>query len=98
MAGRRAAATPSVTREQIVAAADAVAKAEGVAGVTVRRVSAALFVTAPALYWHLKDKGELMSQLVDRIASRVQHPGPSAGSWLDRLVEHYASVRDVFGE
>ena len=94
----RTAATPAVTREQIVAAADAVARAEGISSVTVRRVSAALSVTAPALYWHLKDKNELMSLLVDRIASRVEHPAPSAGSWLHRLVEHYASIRDVFGE
>jgi AcrR family transcriptional regulator len=98
MPSRRKAGTPVVTREQIVATADALAKADGIASVTVRRVSAALSVTAPALYWHLEGKSELMSQLVDRIAARVQHPAPSAGSWLHRLVEHYASVRDVFGE
>ena len=98
MAGRRSAPTPVVTREQIVAAADVLARREGIDNVTVRRISAALSVTAPALYWHLQNKGELMSQLVDRIAARVAHPPADTGPWLDRLLGFYSSIRDVFGE
>ncbi len=87
-----------MTREQIVDAADALARSEGVANVTVRRLSASLSITAPALYWHLNGKSELMAHLVNRVASRVDHPLPQAGSWLDRLLGFYASIRDVFGE
>ena len=88
----------AVTREQIVDAADALARSEGVANVTVRRLSAALSITAPALYWHLNGKSELMAHLVNRVASRVDHPGPEAGSELQRLLGFYGSIRDVVGE
>src|SRR3954452_8974437 len=97
MSSRRG-AEATVTREQIVDAADALARREGIANVTVRRLSASLSITAPALYWHLNGKSELMAHLVNRVASRVDHPGPDAGSWLARLLGFYGSIRDVFGE
>src|SRR3954463_3182867 len=95
-AGRNEAS--ALTREQIVDAAEALARSEGIANVTVRRLSASLSITAPALYWHLNGKSELMAHLVNRVASRVDHPGPEAGNWLRALIACYASSRDVFGE
>src|SRR3954465_11188729 len=91
-AGRNEAS--AVTREQIVDAADALARSEGIANVTVRRLSASLSVTAPALYWHLNNKSELVSALVDRALGRVERPAPEAGTWLERLVMFYGSLRD----
>jgi AcrR family transcriptional regulator len=98
MSSRRGADATAVTRDQIVDAAEALARSEGVANVTVRRLSAALSITAPALYWHLDGKSELMARLIDRVAARVERPAADTGTWLERLLRFYGSIRDVFGE
>jgi AcrR family transcriptional regulator len=96
--GKGRAVSPVVTREQIIEAADRLAREDGFDKVTVRRLSASLSVTAPALYWHLANKNEIVSQLIDRVAGRVQRPGPEEGAWLSRILTFYGSIRDVFGE
>src|SRR4051794_16276585 len=92
----RRGAAPNMTRAQIVDAAEMLARSEGLENVTVRRLSASLSVTAPALYWHLNNKSELVSEIVDRALGRVERPDPDAGTWLERLVLFYGSLRDVF--
>lgn len=87
-----------MTREQIVDAAETLARSEGLDNVTVRRLSATLSVTAPALYWHLDSKGELVDEIIDRALARAERPGPETGTWLERLVACYASLRDALAE
>jgi AcrR family transcriptional regulator len=93
---RRPGESALVTREQIVDAADALARADGLDKLSVRRVSAALSVTPAALYWHLANKQQLVSEIVDRIFGRVERPDPSCGTWLDQFLLYYSSTRGEF--
>lgn len=85
-----------VTREQIVDVAEALARTEGLEKVSVRRVSAALSVTPAALYWHVPNKQQLVSEIVDRILGRVERPDPSDGTWLDQFLRYYDATRAEF--
>lgn len=52
-----------LTREQIVRAALRVLDQVGLHGLTLRRIATELDVQAPALYWHVKNKEQLLDEL-----------------------------------
>ena len=56
---------PAHTREEIAAAAIALADAEGIAAVTMRRVAAAIGLTAMSLYNYLPRKDDLYDLMLD---------------------------------
>ena len=56
----RAAAPPRLSREALVEAAMALADREGLDALTIRRLAGEIGVTPMALYWHVKDKDELL--------------------------------------
>jgi AcrR family transcriptional regulator len=87
-----------VTRQQIVDAADALARRDGLEQLSIRKLSAELSVTPAALYWHLDNKQDLMREVVDRASARVERPDLDEGTWLDRLLLFFASTRQVFTE
>ncbi|MCF4119708.1 TetR/AcrR family transcriptional regulator [Antribacter sp. KLBMP9083] len=60
-----------LTRERVLAAAVALADAEGIAAVTMRRVAGELGVEAMSLYHHLPGKADLLDGLVDVVAAEV---------------------------
>lgn len=61
-----------LTRERIVAAALDVLDEGGADAVTVRAVAKRLDVKAPALYWHIGSKQELLDEMGTEIQRRVQ--------------------------
>jgi AcrR family transcriptional regulator len=67
---------PQRTREQVVAAAVAIADAEGLDALTMRRLAAELGAGVMSLYTYVRDKDDLVDQMVDRIsaAGRPEHP------------------------
>jgi AcrR family transcriptional regulator len=75
-----------LSRETIVASALALADAEGLEAVTIRRVAQDLGVTPMALYWHFRDKDLLLDGIAERLLSEVVLPEsePSA-RWDERL-------------
>ena len=52
-----------LTREAIVATARGIVVADGLDGLSLRRVATALGVTAPALYAHIEDKHDLLEEI-----------------------------------
>jgi AcrR family transcriptional regulator len=84
-----------VSRDQIIDAADRLARRDGLQELSVRKLSAELAITPGALYWHLDNKEELMREVVARASARVQRPDPAKGSWLDRLLLFAESIREV---
>ena len=90
---RRPGVPALVTRTQIVDAAEGIVRSEGFDHLSIRQVSARLSVTPAALYWHVSGKDEIVAELVDRILGRVEAPDPAHGTWLERLLRYYASVR-----
>ena len=60
-----------ITRDRIVAAALDLLDEKGIDAVTVRALAARLDVKAPALYWHVRDKQELLDEMSTVVHRRV---------------------------
>ncbi|MFC4590711.1 TetR family transcriptional regulator [Sphaerisporangium corydalis] len=74
-----------LTRETVIEQALALADAEGVEGVTIRRLASRLGVTPMALYWHFKHKDELLGGLAEFVLAGVTAAVSPGDSWQKRL-------------
>src|SRR3954469_21033636 len=81
---QRTTARASLTRDRVVDRALAVADAEGIEAVTIRRLATELGVTPMALYWHFKTKDDLLAGAADRLLDDVVVPEP-ADDWAADL-------------
>ena len=88
-----------LTREAIVEAALAVLDAEGLAGVSMRRVAQRLGTGPASLYQHVSNKDELLELVLDRVAGDIELPEPAVGpdAWQEPLKELLRSTRRVLG-
>jgi len=64
---RKTKAEAAITREQLLDAAEREFRARGVAGTTLGEVAAAAGVTRGAVYWHFRDKADLLGALCERV-------------------------------
>jgi AcrR family transcriptional regulator len=81
---------------QIIDAALKVLDAEGLDGVSMRRVAQELGTGAASLYAHVKNKDELVEGVVDRIFGDVKLPPPRTGDdWRAELTELAHAAREV---
>lgn len=69
---RKTKADAAVTREQLLDAAERVFSEHGVASATLGEVAAAAGVTRGAVYWHFRDKGDLLGALCERATMPLQ--------------------------
>lgn len=91
----------ALSREQVVATAVGLLDEVGLEGLTLRRLAAELGVQAPTLYWHVRDKRQLldlMSEAIVREAVPEPLVEPRAGqSWWDwlteRAVRHFQALQ-----
>ncbi|MEU8078728.1 TetR/AcrR family transcriptional regulator C-terminal domain-containing protein [Catellatospora citrea] len=60
----------ALDRQRIVAEAVALLDAEGLDGVTTRKLAARLGVQSPTLYWHLPNKAALVTAIADAILNQ----------------------------
>ncbi|GAA4399978.1 GntR family transcriptional regulator [Tsukamurella soli] len=74
----------ALTVEAVVAAAVAVADAEGLDAVSMRRVGADLGVSTMALYRYVSDKDDLVLRMMDAACAELAPP-VTAGGWRERL-------------
>ncbi|GAA2688927.1 MULTISPECIES: TetR/AcrR family transcriptional regulator [Actinosynnema] len=70
--------------DRIVAAAVALADADGLAALSMRRVAEALGVGTMSLYTHVPGKAELVEAMVDAVSATTPRE-PVAGGWRERL-------------
>jgi AcrR family transcriptional regulator len=80
---------PTLTRDQIVDAALELLDAEGLDGLSMRRLGTRLNSGATSVYWHVANKDELLELALDRVMGEVGVPGPDAGGWR-AAVDGYA--------
>ncbi len=100
------------TRDDVVRAAVAVIEEHGLAGLTLRGVAARLGVSAPTLYWHVRDKRHLLDLVAERWledylpeGGDAPTPGQPVWEWLAEssrrqrtaLLSHRDSVQVVAG-
>ena len=57
----------------------------GIDGLTMRNVAARLGVQSASLYWHVRDKDELLALIADAICAEIEPP-TSDQPWIDQLV------------
>lgn len=89
--------TTPLERDDIVEAALAIVRKEGLEAVSMRRLANELGVTAMALYHHFPDKPALMSAMVDRVWILVSSPRVVPGADpLELMIESCLQVRRVW--
>lgn len=84
---------PGLSRDRIVAVALELVEAEGLEGLTMRRLAGKLGVAATAIYWHVGDKEALLDALAERIAARVGDIPVSGATPVERVVSIGAGLR-----
>ncbi|MEU9019464.1 TetR/AcrR family transcriptional regulator [Actinomadura sp. NPDC048394] len=67
---------PTLTRDQIVDAALELLDAEGLDGLSMRRLGTRLNSGATSVYWHVANKDELLELALDRVMGEVRVPRP----------------------
>ncbi|HET7761366.1 MAG TPA: DUF429 domain-containing protein [Phycicoccus sp.] len=85
---------PGLSRDSVVAAAVALADAEGLAALSMRALAGRLGVEAMSLYHHVPNKEALLDAMVDLVFGEFHTP-VAAGPWRDELRRRSVSARDV---
>ncbi|WP_406115288.1 TetR/AcrR family transcriptional regulator [Kitasatospora purpeofusca] len=75
---------PGLTRDTLARAALRVLEREGLAGLSMRKVAAEVGVKAASLYWHVRNKEELLDLLNDALMADAEAP-PRTGDWRTQL-------------
>ncbi len=70
----------------------ALADADGLETLTIRKLATALGVTPMALYWHFRSKDELLAGLVERVWAEIDLDVDRSASWPEQLRSLYASL------
>jgi len=84
-ARRRGTSDPRLAPGRIVASAMAVADAEGLAGLSMRRVATEIGVATMSLYRHVADKDDLLLQMMDAAFGECRFPAHPPDGWRDQL-------------
>ena len=90
---------PRIEPEAVVTAALEILDAEGLHAVTLRQISSKLGVKPPALYWHFRDKQDIIDDMAQRILVQgglgdIGRPKDPA-AWAEWLAETAHAVRRV---
>jgi AcrR family transcriptional regulator len=84
------------SRQRILDAAVAIAGERGYEGTSIAAVSSRCGLPASSIYWHFRDKDDLITAVIERSfetwLAAVELPGEEAGTPLDRVVIMAANV------
>ncbi|MEI8409858.1 MULTISPECIES: TetR/AcrR family transcriptional regulator [unclassified Kribbella] len=93
---RRQRANGVESRRRILDAAVQIAGERGYEGTSIAAVSAACGLPASSIYWHFKDKDDLIAAVIERSfeawLSALELPGEEAGTPLERVTVMAANV------
>src|SRR3954447_9952220 len=85
-----------LTREAIVDAALRLLERDGMQGLSMRKLAQELGTGAASLYWHVGDKEQLLSLLLDRIVGETKVPDPDPQRWREQVKELGRATRRLF--
>jgi TetR/AcrR family transcriptional regulator, tetracycline repressor protein len=79
----------ALTQEQVVKRAVELMAEAGLEALTLRRLATELGVSAPTLYWHVRNKRQLLDLMAEALVSRAaRSPSPAPGQpWWEWLAE-----------
>ncbi len=83
----------SLSREDIVDAAVTIVEAGGYEEMSIRSLAADLGVAPMSLYRHIRDKDDLLDEVVSRLLAQAWRPAVSEDDWQEWIVEAAASLR-----
>lgn len=78
---------PRYSVDEVVTAAVAVADAEGLQAISVRRIAVELGVSAMSIYTYVPSKAELVELMFDRVLGETAELSPDATGWREALTE-----------
>ena len=85
----------TLTPRAVVEGALALADAEGLGAVTIRRLAKELGVTPMALYWHFRSKDELLEGMAAGVFEEIDPSMDVSATWQEQLRALLGSVLDV---
>ncbi len=80
-------------RQKVVNAALLLLNAVGLEGLTTRRLAEELGVQGPALYWHFKNKQELIDEMARALLTHSYGPMQPGQTWADWLTDGARRLR-----
>ena len=86
-------AKPLITRERAARAALGVIDVQGLESLSLELVARRIGVKAPSLYYHFKDKSELLSEVARLLLVDVELPEWKEGDWEENVVRLVVAVR-----
>src|SRR6266508_701388 len=89
--------TPGLSRARVVAAALDLMQREGLESLTMRALADRLGVKAASIYWHVRDRRELLELLAAALLAEVRPAATRAGWRADALAVCAALERVVEG-
>jgi TetR/AcrR family tetracycline transcriptional repressor len=84
-------APPGLSRARLVSAALSLVQEEGLEGLSMRGLADRLDVKAASLYWHVRDRRELVELLAESVLDGV--PATRSGGWRPVVMRTVASLR-----
>ncbi|GLZ41853.1 TetR/AcrR family transcriptional regulator [Actinokineospora sp. NBRC 105648] len=85
----------SLSREAIVTAGLKVLRAEGVDGLSMRRIATELGTGPASLYAHVAGKDELLDLLFDQVVTEVPLPEPDPARWREQITELWTHAHEA---
>jgi AcrR family transcriptional regulator len=84
-----------ITRDAILAAAVRVLESDGVDGLSMRRVAEELGTGPASLYWHFRNKDEVLQLLFEHLNDEIELPEPDPARWRDQLKDLGRQIRSL---
>jgi len=85
-----------LTRALILGAAFEIMEQEGLDALSTRRLAARLSVQGPALYWHIRNKDELLGMMAASIYAEARAAVPRAEGWREWLTHYGLALHEAF--
>ncbi|MGD0808603.1 MAG: TetR/AcrR family transcriptional regulator [Acidimicrobiales bacterium] len=83
----------TISREQVVTTATEIVKAGGYEDMTIRSLAAELGVAPMSLYRHVRDKDDILDEVVDRVLARTWRPSGSQADWKEWIIQAADKLR-----
>src|SRR6516225_877697 len=83
----------TISREDIIRAAVTTGRAGRYEEMTIRSLAAELGVSPMSLYRHIRDKDDLLDEVVDRLLARAWRPSAPEDDWQAWVIEAAAKLR-----
>jgi TetR/AcrR family transcriptional regulator, tetracycline repressor protein len=83
----------TITRDQVVTTATDMVKAGGFQAMTIRSLAAELGVAPMSLYSHVRDKDDILDEVVDRLLAGAWRPSVSEDDWEEWIMQAADKLR-----